>query len=97
MEKAGRGIGLGRNIRIPVLEKLSLKCLLDIKWCWIADGYMSLEFRDKVWAENTNLEVLSKDGRFKARGWISTSKCGSIDRKVGTRLIIGSLVNYLKV
>lgn len=72
MEKAGRGTGLGRNIRIPVLEKLSLKCLLEIKQCWIADGYMSLEFRDKVWAENTNLEVLRKDRRFKTRGWIST-------------------------
>lgn len=69
----------------------------DITWYWIADGSMSLEFRDKVWAENTNLVVLRKDGRFKARGWISTSRCGSIDRKVGTRLIGGSLVNYIKV
>lgn len=28
---------------------------------------MSLEFRDKVWAENTNLEAVRKERRFKVR------------------------------
>lgn len=53
-------------------DKLNLKCLLNFKWYWIANGYTSLEFTDKVWAMDTNLEVVRKEGRLKARGQMST-------------------------